>query len=111
MAELPKWLTFKNVAGGIVLAYAAGASLNFPIPRWTWIWEHEALASEVYNARLSTDLRLYHQLYDSICVGLGKGREPRPQKLQRWRDLAKDINRVSIKLKRKPVESDRPRCR
>jgi len=111
MAERPKWLTFKNIAGGVILTYAAGASLNLPIPRWTWIWEHEALAAEVYNGRLTTDLRIYHQLYDVICVRLNKGKEPLPYQLKRWRDLAREINRVSLKLKKQPVEADRPRCK
>jgi len=112
MARRPKWLNFKNVAGGIVLFYAAAASLGLPVPRWTWIWEHEALAEEFYNARLTTDLRLYDDLYDRICEGLVKGVQPRPGQLDRWRNLGREINRVSrrLKLERPPVDAVRPRC-
>ena len=110
MAKRPKWLSFKNIAGGIVLFYAAAASLALPVPRWTWIWEHEALAEEFYNARYRTDLRLYRDLDDRICEALASGKRPRQRHLDRWRELAEEINRVSRKLGRKPVEAVRPRC-
>lgn len=110
MAKRPSWLTFKNVAGGIVLFYAAAASLALPVPRWTWIWEHEALATEFYNARIRTDLRIYGDLTDRICTALRKGQQPRTDQILRWRALAEDINKMARKLGRKPVPSVRPRC-
>ena len=110
MASRPKWLNFKSIAGSIILFYAVAASFALPVPRWTWIWEHQALADEFYNSRLATDLRIYHQLYDMICKGLKNGTPPRTQQLERWRELAKEINRVAQKLKRGSVDAVRPRC-
>ena len=101
---MPKWLAIlAGVLATIVSAYAIAASVNAPIPRWTWYSEHLELAGmSLTHIKLQKERRQWdiEKIWPKLRNPNAPGGHPPNHIHREYKLLLEEIQKMKEKLKK-----------
>ena len=101
---MPKWLAVLGAfLACVVSAYAIAASVNAPIPRWTWYTEHVELAGiSLTYIRLQKERRKWEieKVWPRLRNPNAPGGHPPSHIKSEYQLLLREIEKINRKLKK-----------